>query len=339
MKSNVLSNRQSGIDFLKFVCAFLVICIHIPFPGAIGTLFNPLIRIAVPVFFMITGYFYSLTKSKGREKAQIAKIFRLLIGSNILYFVYMIALKISDIGRYLKSLFTFDVWRDFILLNESPFSGHLWYLGALLYVLIILYFIEKKWDRKILYPIVPILLLVDLAFGKYSFLLFGETFPVNYVRNFLFTGLPCFLLGDMICRYKIQVKRALLVICLFVFYSTTLTECYMLEKFSLSTERENYISTIFLAVSVFLLVIGCKDNQPKVWLEKIAEWGRKYSLLIYILHPMVITVGNKVVKIIGRYVPVVSSLYVYLAPFIVLIATLVIAWLIDLTKGKFKNKA
>lgn len=55
-------NRKVGLDFLKFICSFMIICIHIPFPEPLGTIFTPITRIAVPIFFMITDYFYSLTR-------------------------------------------------------------------------------------------------------------------------------------------------------------------------------------------------------------------------------------------------------------------------------------
>ena len=49
--------RADNFDILKSICAFLVICIHVPFPGAFGECVTTAARIAVPVFFMITGYF------------------------------------------------------------------------------------------------------------------------------------------------------------------------------------------------------------------------------------------------------------------------------------------
>ena len=50
-------SRADNIDILKAICAFLIVCIHVPFPGRVGAYFTALTRIAVPVFFMITGYF------------------------------------------------------------------------------------------------------------------------------------------------------------------------------------------------------------------------------------------------------------------------------------------
>lgn len=333
MKGETLSNRNSGLDFLRFICAFFVICIHV-FP--VDIFWSALIRVAVPVFFMITGYFYSLTKSNGREKNQIVKIFKIFLGANILYFVIEMVMHINDIGAYLRSLCSFDVLFDFGLLNASPFNGNMWYLGALLYVLVLVYLLEKKWDRKALYPVVPLLILAELALGKYSLLVFGAEFPVEYSRNFLLVGLPCFLIGDMIFRYKIQFNKILLIISCFLFYITTLFENYLLKSFDLNATRENYMSTLFLAITVFLLGLQCNSN--KAWFNKIAYWGRKYTLLIYILHSMVLKVADESIKKVGEFVPEIIPGYKYILPFIVLIGTMIFAWLVKFIERKLKKE-
>ena len=53
-------NRNLGVDILKFLCAFLVVMIHAPIQG-VSQYTTPIARIAVPIFFMITGYYYSIT--------------------------------------------------------------------------------------------------------------------------------------------------------------------------------------------------------------------------------------------------------------------------------------
>ena len=44
-----------GLQILKFLCALFVVQIHTP--SGLRDLLVPVIRIAVPVFFMISGYF------------------------------------------------------------------------------------------------------------------------------------------------------------------------------------------------------------------------------------------------------------------------------------------
>ena len=62
---NIVEQRKSisSLYVLKAICAFLVVIIH--FPMKYGYYFYPIVRIAVPCFFMISGYFLY---SDNREK-------------------------------------------------------------------------------------------------------------------------------------------------------------------------------------------------------------------------------------------------------------------------------
>lgn len=51
--------RYEGLDILKLICAFLVICIHVPTSLRIYENIVVLSRVAVPIFFMITGFFWN----------------------------------------------------------------------------------------------------------------------------------------------------------------------------------------------------------------------------------------------------------------------------------------
>lgn len=55
-----MTKRNNGIDILRFLCAFFVVCIHAPFLGIAGSYIKAIDRIAVPVFFICSGYFLSV---------------------------------------------------------------------------------------------------------------------------------------------------------------------------------------------------------------------------------------------------------------------------------------
>ena len=80
--------------------------------------------------------------------------------------------------------------------NFSPLSPHLWYLQALLYVLVIAFIVEHLGLRKLAYLAIPVLLAGSLIKGSYSLLFVGkEDCHIYYARNFLYCGLPFFWLG------------------------------------------------------------------------------------------------------------------------------------------------
>lgn len=193
--------RAENIDVLKAICAFLVVCIHVPFPGKMGAYFTTLTRVAVPIFFMITGYFYSDIVAQLNQKKQQKKICFLLVQANIIFFIWNITLNLLkryNLVAYVQSVFTRKNILKFLLLNESPLAGHLWYLGAIFYVLVIVWLVNMLNCRKLLCYMTPILLIADLLFGKYSLLVFHREFPYILVRNFFCVGIPYFCIGDYV---------------------------------------------------------------------------------------------------------------------------------------------
>jgi len=143
---------------------------------------------------MISGYFYN--RKNGPK--QIKKIVILFVEANLLYAAWSYFYGFVSGSVPIISLKTVV---KFVVLNDSPFSGHLWYLGAILYTLIFVSFLEKIGYKKVLYRLTPILLLGDLVLRKYSLLIFGREFPYIIVRNCLFVGLSFFSIG-MFMREK-----------------------------------------------------------------------------------------------------------------------------------------
>lgn len=282
----------AGLDCLKCICAFLIVCIHAQFPGAFGKYFVALSRSAVPVFFMITGFFYSQTVQKNRTGQQIKKILGLVLGANLFYLLWNTAVNLPNLSAvkvYPADCFSLKSAIEFFVFDESPFAEHLWYLSAVLYVLLIIKFADKFFGRKKLYPLVPVLLFAGLCFGKYSGLLFGREFSVVYSRNFLFVGLPCFLLGDMFRKYHGKISgfcgahRAVHWLLIAAFSVTTVLERFMIVSSGKYTAGDYYISTTLLACALFAaaLQLNSESSAPNA----MASIGRRHSGMIYIIHP------------------------------------------------------
>ena len=333
-QSRAEQSRAEQIDILKALCAFLIVCIHVPFQGRVGAYFTALTRIAVPIFFMITGYFYSDTVARHKEKRQIKKILYLVVEANILFFIWDIALDIfrrDSIVAYIRSIFTGKNILEFLVLNESPLAGHLWYLGAILYVLVIVLLLMDKFNcRKILYYLTPALLIADLVFGKYSLLIFHQEFPYILVRNFLCVGIPYFCIGNLIrekwCSEKWNVKT--LQVLIFVFAITSLAERFVLVNAGLNATRDHYISTTFLSICFFVYVL--KSNWRN---ERVAVIGRKYSTWLYIMHPIFITIFSMVVGKLG-----IKLIYRCIAPIVVYCATLIFLIVLQKVKAALRRK-
>ena len=262
-RAKVHITRNNNIDILKSICAFLIVCIHVPFPGFVSNYITALSRIAVPIFFMITGYFYTDVVKKGRTARQIKKILILMVEAILVYFVWKwFYTAVASDADFISSTFTVKNLLKFVFFNDSPLNGHLWYLGAILYVLIITAIAKKLKITKVLYWLAPVLLTIDLVLGKYSLVLFNREFPYILVRNFLFVGIPYFCIGRMIRErvgQKINKNTAALLI--FIFSLTTCIERFILVSADMNSTRDHYISTTFLAIAVFLFTLKCDSGK------------------------------------------------------------------------------
>lgn len=333
------TTRVIGLDCLKLLCAFLVICLHKPFEIAEGYT-DAIARIAVPIFFMITGYFYQTCVEKGNQLKQIKKILILVIFCNLLYFAFESAYYIytGDISEKLQSWFTLKSLIKFLVFNSSPFKGHLWYLGAVLYVLIFIFLFEKKFKRSYLYFLIPILLCINLLLGNFSKLLFGYAISAIYTRNFLFMGLPFFLLGDYIRNGKrfnpMRLNTLISGILAFIFIITTLIEYYLLKHFDFLGTKELFISSIFCAAFLFTFCIKISNRiATNSFFIKLSDLGRRYSTDIYIFHYIIITFVGKAVS----YINILNTIYTYIAPIIIFIVTLIFAIIYEALLQKTRN--
>lgn len=341
-RKNLLRAEQSRaeqIDALKAVCAFLVVCIHAPFPGKIGEYFTSLTRVAVPIFFMITGFYYMNVVQRGKRLSQIKKVFWLAVKSNLIFlgwdFIYKIAKGKQELQIFFIDAFSLDSITRFVLYNDNKISSHLWYLSAVLYVLLIIWFIDRLELRKLLFCIVPFLLLGDLVLGKYSLLLFNREIPYYYVRNYLFVGIPYFCIGNLIYNFRTKIKLIKgkwLIYAMGLFSVTTLCERGVLIYLGKNAVRDHYLSTTFLAISIFVYVLNKQYNEIK--LERVcgvlSRIGKEYSADIYILHPIFISIWQ-----VGAGILRLNAIYTLFAPILIYMSTTIFLVIVKKLKRRY----
>lgn len=324
--AKIISERYSGLDILKALSAFAVVCIHTGSLPVCGGSQIALCRFAVPIFFMITGFFYCGTVKRKNEIKQIKKILFMLLGSMLLYFLWQIVIAVKGHSTEdITKLFTVKNAVKFLIFNDPPFGGHLWYLSAVLYVLVIVFLLRKFFPNKyknILYAVTPFLLLGDLAIGKYSILLFEREFPYIIVRNFLFAGIPCFTIG-LFLREKenliLKISKNIRLLFVIIFVITNILEHYILVFFGVNAKRDNYISTTLLAIALFALFMDRSWNDGNFGLIKTI--GKDYSAIIYIIHLIFVKIAFNLSKMLH-----ISDVYGIVAPVVIFVLSCAAAW-------------
>lgn len=292
--------RYKGLDILKCLCAFLIVNTHVLNRTDCSTVemfLKDFDRIAVPIFFMITGYFYENTCRNNKEKSQIKKIGLLWLTGNVIAFAFeavLFVIKGGAFSEYISECFTIRNIVYMILVNPSPFQGHLWYLSAILYVLIIASVINriklKKYIIKMLPVISVLLLVVGIIIGRYSIIILNMNPSVVCSRNWLFDGIPCFCTGYLINMHKEKISNIIqkypgrtIILCILLTVST-MAEGFFVNKLSGEENSGNIlITTLPLATSIFCVFLFGKFTDGRIS-NIMAVTGREYSTWIYILH-------------------------------------------------------
>lgn len=251
MGRSAFSARQESFDFLKFFLAFLVVVIHAGFTGYAGLGIKAFARIAVPMFFMITGY-YLPVMSDEKFRKYLIKVTCLTVFSTLFY--TLISYVQSQTGSHVSTDWfaqTFSMKRILIwVLFNAPVAGfHLWYFYALLYVLVIIYITRKMKKMYILYMLIPFLFL-----GDYLLSFFGR---IVYYRNFLFLGLPYVLLG---CLFRIYENRILdifqksrtLILWFVILCISLCVEMLVYKLAGFMVVRDHYLFTLPMAACAFI---------------------------------------------------------------------------------------
>lgn len=318
-------DRNYALDILRFICAFMIVVIHCG--GQDTNIIRPITRCAVPTFFMISGYFLFSNKPEkinDKIKKHISTTIQILLWSSSFFFIYKETLSILKNGcLFIPSS---QQWINFIIFNENPFEFHLWYLASYVYVLLIFLMINKFNLWKICFFIVPLLLLMNLAIGKYSQILFNESFSIFVSRSTIFTGLPYTLLGCAICKFqKERILKAKYIYIFFIifFWGLLSLEKYLLDSSKTEAVGDIYISTTFLCVCIFVFFSRIHLSKKNI----LSELGRKYSLLIYIFHPIFIGFAYKICRKAGDIETIV--------PIVVFILSLLLSIIFIRTKNFF----
>ena len=311
--------RNYSLDVLKLICSFLVVMIHFPCES-IERYIEPITRCAVPCFFCISGFLIYGMDMRRKLKRGIIKVFVLIAICTLMY-------GIKNVYFYDYFFVYFKVVPVF-LLNDNPTAPHLWYLSAYFYILITFLIVkpDKLVTNRVLSGIIVFFLLVGtLLLGRYSFII-SKQFPLTYSRNFIFTGIPFFILGMML-KHSIPTAvfenkkyvRMSAVSLLFLILVNLIESEVLLTKCKVGL-GDLYFLTAPCVFSCMLLFLSYKMSN-----NLLAQLGRKYSLYIYVFH---LGIGNVICKYIQSH-PAWQFLNSFLLPIVVFLVTIVLIALID----------
>jgi surface polysaccharide O-acyltransferase-like enzyme len=278
--------RNTAIDIGRFFASFMVVCLHTKFPiKLLGPFVADIAKFSVPFFLLTSGfYLYDVEneKFKAKVKKSIKKLLRILLEASLVYGTLRVLKKYYfeiDISNQHIRLF------EFFVFNDTKFTEHLWYLFAVLYVLIILLVISRVKRLDLFLKLAPIYILIHVVFCTLSRNYFED--PYLYELNWLATAMPFISIGLLIRKKKLfkSFKNTYLLRSLIGFVFLIFIEHYL---FKLILGKGPGVLSIFLfSITLFLFLA----KNPKIFHPKIdnfiANIGKNHALDIYIYHVLI----------------------------------------------------
>ena len=263
-------------------------------------------RWAVPVFFLISGYFYQ----KGMQQAPVAtfkksalKILGIFLVANLVYLPV----------TYFAHLRLFE-WKYFLVGNYMQ----LWFLPSLLLGYIVVYLVHKQKISLYTSAFFSLLIIAAALFG-WSYAFVPRISGSNFVLLRSLLSIPFMLIGGYFYKYSRLSNWLKPSLCLAITITGAILQLF--EAWQIKALANTPIAfhqflagTVLFAVGLFMMALSINLKNAR-----LGMWGKDYSLFIYIYHPMVIFILLKIVMLLHF-----NALTIFLLFIPVFVITLVI---------------
>ncbi|MDD2540718.1 MAG: acyltransferase family protein [Desulfuromonadaceae bacterium] len=286
MNSDSLPKSASlGIDFVKFLAAILVVCIHTSPLLSLSWVCNGLLvqviaRNAVPFFFMSAGYLFyrkiSCYYSQEKERhlnwtalfQYLKKLGRIYVVWSLIYITIFLL-----IG---------EPWPE--LNFESYFFpgiyGVLWFLPALGFGILLL-FVPWSSGRLSWCLVLPVLIYLSKILGE---LFLKDGVVLQFLQSYFWQGVYFVAAGALLTRWNGKQLSRVFLICMFLAMQALILLMIALKEYYV-IEVDKTLLLLFSGVCILLYLL-C-HGVPKYFHKISGIWLREMSLLIYVLHGLV----------------------------------------------------
>lgn len=333
---NVQKNHT--LELLKLFASYMVVFIHVVFPGEMGSVVEALARFAVPLFFLISG-FYSYKITCEKIKKRIINIVNLIVISAASYGVCTLVFKtiellidgdMAGIASLFSNYFSLTAIANLILFSVPLSSLHLWYLFAILSVYIIFYFSTKfNIKDRLIFIIAFSLLGLNLILGE-GLAFFKIILPEHILQNFWITGIPFFGLGLFVKKYEHKfdkVPNILILTSLIIGIAETVLCSHYFRNNPL------YIGSLFIMLAIVCISMKYSDVQYPSFLTALEGC----STYIYIFH-IAIAIGIEVIYTLFWPDTDLPMILKFIHPILVCVASTAISYLIIQLLSKITKK-
>lgn len=291
-----------GIDLFKLIASILIVILHCIgwYFGQGGEIIKGIIcPLAVPFFFISSGYFFGrgLNKNKEQKREYFIKYEKNLIKMYIVWSIIGIPFMVK--GYY--KIYNGNLPYIFLLMIRNVFFsgtfGIYWYLLAMIGASILIYIFISKNKIKLMYILSFVFFIFGVIYAGCQSLLdnnviFYYLFKLTWIvfsceRNFLMVGWFYMSIGYYFSTHNTKMKIFIPVVLLFVF---TILKCgeYYLNSSGIFNGNKIYIMQSLQAIAYFLIALNLKLD----FLSGCSKTMRELSSTIYFTHFLFIDIIN-----------------------------------------------
>ncbi len=293
--------RYNNLDLFKFIMAVVVIALHtepLKYCKDVFTIsvFNSLAGMAVPFFFLCSGYLLGIrmTREMSSEDDMIVlrqhnkKLLKLYVIWSVIYLPITIYHFATNQVRFINSLFW--AFRGYVFVGEQYNSWHLWYLLSSIYVMMLTMILVRF---KLLDKLLPIIvgffsvlsvsvdwvMMMPKNSNNIVFDLVQKVCDFTIANGRIFGGFIYIPIGIIISK---EVRKSSFFSSLskiVIFLCALVTKC-IVDSFFLSFYLQIVISVVFFSL---VKDIRLSDN----W---IYPYLRQLSMMLYLIHMYVWTI-------------------------------------------------
>lgn len=282
--------QNDTFDIMKAIMAVMITIIHIialDDLGIVGTLIFPILRIAVPLFFMISSYLFfskiNIIETYGEQKKYLFKAIKRNLQLYLLWFIILM-----PITFYIRNYFKEGILNGILSLMWGFLTGSTfiasWYIMALIIGLIIVFYLTRKFNNKFVIVLSILIYIFCVLTSNYANLVIMNAFhslltywtPYNsFTASIIWiVAGKIFAENKNIFYFGVIKQKLLIVLALVLLY---LEQIFILY---LNSSRANdfyfMLVPLCLLLFAFLLKIDLKSNKAKQL--------RAFSTITYCLH-------------------------------------------------------
>lgn len=304
-----MKERNYLVDIFRYLFALIVVSIHVhPFEDFnvnLGCFIDVILpRLAVPYFFIISGYFLIEKIENGGGQQQVYKQLKNIFVEFIPWSVIYYLIDVYDFKN--NAFISSNLVRDYFLqtIYSNGYQFHLWFCVDLIACVLIVYLLIKLNIFKRIYRLLIIPYFLGVLIYTYPEIWNNITSSINILNiltkiaklekgSILFNSLPLFIIGYLIKHLKkdgfLGNKKYLLLILLIIILLSNF-EVKFVYQISKETIMSNMFSIPLIDSLLILLLLLYKNNNR---IEKVSIWCKYASNHTYYSHILFLTIVSK----------------------------------------------